>query len=371
MTFQHQHPMLPKQTHDELARENFIANMREFLVSDLYPLNKTIWHKRIKPGFEAKHGRPPKDRIEVRDTMERENFYRYFSLLNRGTQELLWDTVGESVERQIAALIATAKASPDVGGSLELDPTLEMPTYTKAVDIHVMPGNFHTELGADDLFTGALYDRGVHVYTYAGMGPQNDGMGFITAESVRDWFPDLKPKRILEIGCGIGFGSTPLCDVFPDAEIHAIDIAAPMLRYGHARANYLGKPVHFHQMDATRTSFPDGHFDLILSNLLWHEMPKKAIRATIHEAYRLLASGGVMAHNDLLGWPEEPFEDFMADWNPHHNNEPFQRGSGTFDFRETCLAAGFAAEDLFINGQAAVFMEEQLEVHGIRGARKK
>jgi hypothetical protein len=44
---------------------------------------------------------------------------------------------------------------------LTLDPALAMPRYIEAVDIHVMPGNFQTETTRDDVYAGALYDRGV------------------------------------------------------------------------------------------------------------------------------------------------------------------------------------------------------------------
>ena len=66
--------------------------------------------------------------------------------------------------------------------------------------------------------------------------------------------PDVK-RRILDMGAAIGNSTLVYCDAFPDAEIHAIDIGAPLLRYGYARATALGRSVHFSQQNAERTDF--------------------------------------------------------------------------------------------------------------------
>jgi SAM-dependent methyltransferase len=293
-----------------------------------------------------------------------------FGFINRGTQELLWDTVGEIVERQVEALKQAARDIRPAGGTLRLDPDLALPNYARQVDIHVMPGSFHTELGPDDLFAGAMYDRGVYLYAYGALGPKNEGLGWSTVAFLQKKFPAFKPRRILELGCGIGTGTLPLAATFPDAEIFAVDIAAPMLRYGHGRAEAFGFPVHFSQQNAEQTDFPDGSFDLVLSNLLLHEIPQRSSKRIVAESYRLLRSEGVSLHNDMVGWPTDPFEVVMAEWNVLNNNEPFERGSGTLPWAEICMEAGFRAEDVFIDPIEAAYMQEQLSYVGFRGARK-
>lgn len=370
MEAQHEHAVLPRPNADERGREGFLAAMRRYLITDLYNGNATAYRERQLPAFKRANGRAPASYLEVSGVMERDPYYRAFSLLNRSTQELLWDSVGESVERQLPALRHAAKSVPSSGGSLSLDPEFELPAYARKVDIHVMPGSFHTELSDDDLFAGALYDRGVYVYAYGGLGPDNDALGKGTVECVRSRFPDLKPRRILDLGCGAGMSTHPLRAAWPEAEIHAIDIAAPMLRYAHARSEAMGVPIHYAQMDAGHTKFADGHFDLIVSNLLLHEIPQKLTKQILVEAHRLLTPGGVTIHNDMAGWPDDPFEQFMAEWNSHHNNEPFERGSGTIDWEAACVAAGFAAETVFVQPIGAAYMAEQLAYVGYRGARR-
>ena len=81
-----------------------------------------------------------------------------------------------------------------------------------------------------DVGQGAIYDRGVHVYAMGGSGPCNDALGRGTVSFVGRRFPGLRPRRILELGCGVGHNLIPYADAYPEAEIHGVDIGAPMLR---------------------------------------------------------------------------------------------------------------------------------------------
>jgi hypothetical protein len=85
----------------------------------------------------------------------------------------------------------------------------------------------------------------------------------------------------------------------------------------------------------------------------------------------LLTPGGVQIHNDMVGWPTDPFQEFMAEWNGHHNNEVFERGSGTLDWTGACVEAGFAREDVFLQPVGAAYMAEQLAFVGYRGAQRR
>jgi SAM-dependent methyltransferase len=369
---QFQHAMLVEETHDERARHAFIASLREFAMADLYPRLRTHYREVLAPRHAEQHGEAPQSVDRVRSVMEASPLYTGYSLLVRGTQELLWDTVGEVVERQLPALIErAADATGAARGSLALNPALPVPNYTAAVDIHVMPGGFHTDITEDDVFAGALYDRGVHLFAFGGLGPLNDELGVATAVAVQRQFPDFAPRSILDMGCGAGHATLPLADAYPAAEVHGADLGAPMLRYAAARAAALGYSIHFAQQDATHTTYPDESFDLIASTLLLHEMPRPAILALLRECHRLLRPGGVMVHHDLLRWPEEPFDAFMMAWTTRHNNEPYERASGTLKFPEDCAAAGFDAADVFIVAQPGAYLEEVYQVSGIRGARKR
>ena len=123
------------------------------------------------------------------------------------------------------------------------------------------------------------------------------------------------------MGCSAGSASVPYAESFPDAEVHAIDIGSGMLRYAHARAESLGVAVHFHQMDAAATGFPDAYFDLIVSHNMMHEISDATRLGMLRETWRLLAPGGVAVHQDVplrfAGLSE--FQKFEMSWDTRNN----------------------------------------------------
>jgi ubiquinone/menaquinone biosynthesis C-methylase UbiE len=129
--------------------------------------------------------------------------------------------------------------------------------------------------------------------------------------------------------------------------VHAIDIGPSLLRYAHARAESLGKRVHFSQQDAAATNFPDGHFDLITSSILFHETSAKALPAILRETWRLLAPGGIAVHGDLPPfWAMDEFNQFMLDCETWYNNEPYWGAMREVDQVALSIKAGFAAENV-------------------------
>ena len=360
------HLMYATPDHDEGAREEFVRDMMVHVTRDMTPGKRALYDNVVKPGFQKQHGRAPKNRHEIRQAMEQHYYNQAYGALRRTTQEMMFDSIGESVERQTGALIARAKdvtkpTNRRRQGSLKLDPALEIPRYHTAVDIHCKPGGYHSDLTEDDVFAGAEYDRSYNLFAMGASGPLNDDMGASVARYVKTHYPDLKPKRILEMGCTVGHSTLPYCDMFPDAEVYAIDVAAPCLRYAHARAEGLGYAVHWSQQNAEHTDFPDGFFDLIVSHILFHETSNKALRTIINECHRLLSKGGVMAHFDAPQYEDmaDPYDHTLGDWSTHYNAEPFWGTLHDQDLRKIMAAAGFPKDTLFQHQFApSVFLEK-------------
>ncbi|WP_295636948.1 class I SAM-dependent methyltransferase [Novosphingobium sp.] len=368
---QERHALLPEATHDESARQDFVSSLRKMFTTELFPGTRRVYQEELLPRHVARHGQPPADQREVSKLMERSFYYRGSNVIGRAAQELLWDTVGESIERQLDTLNAAAKPKLGELGTLTIDPAFQVPRYIDAVDIHVMPGNFHTELGEDDVFAGALYDRGVHVFSFGGLGPRNDGLGVAHAAFVKERFPDLKPRRILDMGCGPGFTTLPWKDAYPDAEVYGIDVGAPQVRYAHGRAEAMGYPIHFSQQDASATDFEDGFFDIVVSMLVTHECPQPVIRGLFAEAHRLLAPGGVTVHDGGLVASHDPFENLMTSWFGVNANEPFSAGFKALDFEQAFVDGGFAREAVFRGTRDPVYLKGQLPPISFIGAVKE
>ena len=343
---QQSHPMLPIESHDELARERFVQALKSHVATRVSPGVREIYEHRAGPRWQAEHGQEPTDRHEIRDALSGDTYYRLWSSVRRSSQHLLWSSVADAITRQAEDLVAQADAVEAGLGSLRLDPELEIPWYNAEVDIHVMPGGYRGEYMQDDVAAGALYDRGVYVYAMGQMGELNDDYGqSIVANYLTERHPGVQPNRILDMGCTVGHCTLPYVDAFPDAEVHGIDLGAPVLRYGHARAEGLGRAVHFSQQNAERTDFPDGSFDLIVSHILVHEMPPAALRNMLAECHRLLAPGGLMVHADFPGYAGvDPLTQAMIDWDTYNNHEPFWGPMRDMDLSQASVDAGFAAD---------------------------
>tara|TARA_B110000444_G_scaffold260709_1_gene308859 strand:- start:2384 stop:3541 length:1158 start_codon:yes stop_codon:yes gene_type:complete len=352
------HKALPTTSHDELARQHFVRSFKEHLVTDLHPGLKSAYEKRAKGKFVAEHQREPESIQEVGQVMRQDAHYQAWSSLLRTSQEMMWSSTQIPVQRAIQDLAKQAAETPAVG-SLRLNPDLKIPAYHTAVDIHCQPGGYHTEYIENDVSQGAIYDRGVYIYAMGQMGVDNADMGDSTVAWLKEEHPEFKPSRILDMGCAVGHSTLPYVTGFEHAEVHAIDVAAPMLRYAHARASSKDLAVHFSQQNAELTDFEDNSFDLVVSHILLHETSSAAIKNVIKECYRVLKPGGMMLHVETPPYEGmEPFDTFIFDWDSENNNEPFWRKSHLLDLDALARDSGFSNKPLKIMVPSA-FQETQ------------
>ncbi len=343
-TFQQaDHPILPKATADEASRQEFAKSFKGFIQSTLLPGLTPIYQGRVARTFEKAHGRAPADRRDIRAAMVDDIYFQHYASANRVAQELLWESVVSSIDRQLPELNAkAAQLSGTAKAALDIPDGFVPPRYVTALDIHCMPGGYCSEVCEEDVSVGALYDRGVYLYSMGYTGPNNDDMGRSVVNYLKRHMPDFQPRRILDMGCTVGHSTLPYKELFPDAEVWGIDVGGPCVRYAHARAAGMGLEVNFAQMNAEETSFPDGHFDLVVSHILLHETSGKAMPRVFAEAHRVLAPGGLMIHADLPPFDlMDPFTQFILDNETWYNNEPFWGAMRDMDQIALAEKAGF------------------------------
>lgn len=352
------HALFPTPRHDEAARFNFLAGFNKYLAGVLGAGNAAAYLKRVLPAFEQEHGRPPEDRFEIRRAMNRDPFHRFWSALKRNSMEMRQQNGRAMVLRQLDELDARARAYNEGAGTLELDPRITTPPYQAAVDIHCMPGSYQGEERPGDVSAGANYDSGLFVTTGGGLGALSDGGGQALVAWIRRERPAFRPGRILEAGCTIGHNLVPLAQAFPDAEVIGIDTAAPVLRYGHARARSMGVTnLRFIQASAEDLSrWPDGYFDWVQTTMFLHELSAKSLPRILGELHRVLAPGGLAMHLEQPQYtPQMPlYEQFIRDWDAFNNNEPFWSAMHGLDLQRLMIQSGFAPEELFTIGMPAV-----------------
>jgi SAM-dependent methyltransferase len=352
------HGVFPEVSHDETARLNFLAHMNRHLASRVLPHVRAAWGARGERGFVAAHGRPPADRHELRRALLSEPVFQTWSALRRMTMEQRQQAGRWVTLRQADKLAARAKELTDGDSRLELDPSLAIPRYISAIDNHCMPGSYHAELFEGDVSGAANYDHGLFATTGGQLGRFSDGGGHGVVQWMRRHMPDFAPARILEVGATVGHSLLPIAQAYPQAEVVAVDVGAPVLRYLLARAKSLGiDNIRAVQADATDLRrFADASFDWVQSTMFLHELSGPAMRAIFAESHRLLRPGGIMLHVEQPQYaPDMPlFEQAMRDWDAFYNNEPFWSTMHGLDLDALVIAAGFARENLLHGGVTAV-----------------
>jgi len=340
-------------SHDERARQSFVSLLRKHVMADMAGEMRLAWQAEVEPRFEREHGRKPADAREVRQAMLGHPYFKAWSALRYSAQELTWWSVMPQVERGLPGLIdAARRAAQQDGapGSLRLDPSLPIPRDVSALDIHLMPGCFHTEYAADDVAQGAVYTLGTAVFGGALRlrSDRRGGVGASVAHWLRVRYPQFRPRTLLDLGCTTGNNLFPYLSVFPGLVAHGVDVGAPLLRYAHARARSLGLDVHFSQQNAAAMDFPDASFDVVCSSFFLHEQSVKSTRRILREAWRVLRPGGVMVHMELPPAAEvDAYYNFYLDWDAYYNNEPHYAAFRALDFPKEVQRAGFAPHEYF------------------------
>jgi SAM-dependent methyltransferase len=276
------------------------------------------WEQAVKDVSPAVHGAP---------------LYPFFAWLERGLQKQLWRTVSDIVAAERSGADGSAgatkagsagtrgrrRAAPkgDGGGelvTLELHPELDLPEYYTSWDFHLQPGGVWR-----DVEHGLVYQLGARVV----MLGANDGAEFHRLFT-RTAVPERKYRRIVDLGCGFGKSTFPLKEAHPEAEVVGVDLAAPLLELAKSEAEHRRLGLRLVQSSCTATGIETGSADLVTATMLVHELPPEEIRATLAEAARVLAPGGLLRVLDFQP-TGDPVRDLAMSEHSERNNEPFMR----------------------------------------------
>jgi 2-polyprenyl-3-methyl-5-hydroxy-6-metoxy-1,4-benzoquinol methylase len=124
-----------------------------------------------------------------------------------------------------------------------------------------------------------------------------------------EWAAALAPgRRVLDAGCGTGYGAVILRDAGA-SQVVGVDIAAAVVEAARSQE---GPALNFEQGDAARLPYPDASFDLVTCFEVIEHVPDPS--AMLGELARVLDPAGVLAISS-------PNADRYPAGNPHHRRE--------------------------------------------------
>ena len=132
-------------------------------------------------------------------------------------------------------------------------------------------------------------------------------------------FAQIKPKRVLDIGCGTGYLTRLLRQRFNRAQLASIDIAPAMVaatRASHPQRMPWSAKTSFAAADACHLPFADGCFDLVASSLVmqWVNDPQQMLA----EMRRVLAPGGLILLSTFGRRTLSELRQSLADFSHDH-----------------------------------------------------
>ncbi len=114
---------------------------------------------------------------------------------------------------------------------------------------------------------------------------------------LRERFIDLAGlapgDAVLDVGCGTGtLAIAASRHVAPSGTVCGIDASPPMIARARRKATTAGVDVDFRVAVAENLPYPAGRFDVVLSALMLHHLPRKTRQQCAGEIKRVLRVGG-------------------------------------------------------------------------------
>lgn len=255
-------------------------------------------------------------------------------------QQIMWNNLVDGFNANKDAYLAELDAADASGpGTLELNPDLDIPDYTKH-EIHIQPGGY-----IGDPLGGYVYHYGVNVFT---LDLSSEDVFHRDLTQIIPVPEDGKMDRFLDIGTGVAQLPMAVKERFPEADVWGIDVGAPMLRYGHMRAAENGLDINLSQRLAEDTGFEDNSFDVITAYILFHEVPTEDTKKILAEVRRILRPGGVFFPVDFRTYTQNrPSASgrFNQWWDHVHNNEVWTEEYRASDFIQLMTDAGLIVNE--------------------------
>lgn len=135
----------------------------------------------------------------------------------------------------------------------------------------------------------------------------------------------LAGKRVLEIGCGSGYGAQVIKRFCDSASVTATDLDPRLI--SKARERTVGQTILFDVADATCLPYPDEHYDAVFDFAAIHHIPEW--KECLSELRRIVKSGG---HVFLVDSPIESFSSFLGRLSRIYTSHPYDAMFSEIEF---------------------------------------
>jgi ubiquinone/menaquinone biosynthesis C-methylase UbiE len=100
-------------------------------------------------------------------------------------------------------------------------------------------------------------------------------------------------EAVLDVGCGTGsLAIAAKRQVGTGGKVCGVDASTEMLARARRKANKAGVEIVFNNAAAQALPFPDGQFDVVLTTVMLHHLPRPAREQCAREMKRVLKPGG-------------------------------------------------------------------------------
>ena len=110
--------------------------------------------------------------------------------------------------------------------------------------------------------------------------------------------PDKK-LRVLDVGCGTGTLAVELKKEKPNVDVCGVDPDKKILALARKKIIKEDVNVYLKQAYAQKLPFPNGHFNVAYSSLVWHHIPDATKQECVNEVFRVLKKGCIFVLSDM------------------------------------------------------------------------
>jgi ubiquinone/menaquinone biosynthesis C-methylase UbiE len=119
-------------------------------------------------------------------------------------------------------------------------------------------------------------------------------------------------ERLLDAGCGTGLMVRHIALQHPACRLHGIDLSPNVIAVAHKSTAQRGLEPDLRVGSITDLPYPDGAFDVVITNIMYHHLDMVEKRQAVAEIARVLRPGGRYVAAEFGPRASNPVERHLA-----------------------------------------------------------